>query len=142
MHSEVTMPSRTEGVECYKGPDVLDTLETPQVAHPANVEDSMHVGPAFHIPMTQEKSLHDLPSQLDFDFQDSLPHVSSASTATARSLVEELDVVSTPSCVPSDTNVEENKFGEVCNIAQEAAMVATQVDNPPQGNATVVTDLV
>ena len=25
------------------------------------------VGPAFHIPMTQERNVQDLPSQLDFD---------------------------------------------------------------------------
>ena len=30
------------------------------------------VGPAFHIPMTQEKSLEDLPSQIDFEWQDSV----------------------------------------------------------------------
>jgi len=31
-----------------------------------------HIGPTWHIPMTEENSLQNLPSQLDLDWQDSV----------------------------------------------------------------------
>lgn len=135
MHSEVHAPTRTEGVESYKVPDGSDGVQPPLVAHPANDEDSIHVGPAFNIPMTQEKSLEDLPSQLDFDWQDSVPPGPSTSSAIARNLDEELHVSCTPATEPADTHSDTNKFAEVSQIAQEAVMVATQIDITTHGAA-------
>ena len=45
---------------------VVDGKESQRMPGDVDVE------PAFHIPMTQAKSLEDLPSQLDFDWQDSV----------------------------------------------------------------------
>ena len=48
---------------------------------PGNVD----VEPAFHIPMTQTKSLEDLPSQLDFDWQDPVSQIGTPALGAARS---------------------------------------------------------
>lgn len=109
-HSEVHAPTCTEGVESYKVPDGSDGAQHPLAAHPVTDEDSIHVGAAID-----------------------LPPGPCTSTATARNLVEELDVVSCPASVPLDTHVDTNKFAEVSQIAQEAVMIATQVDNPGAG---------
>ena len=73
---------------------------------------STPLGPAFHIPMTQDKSLEDLPSQIDFEWHDSVsPNIAPAlatGTGTAR------------------TETQDNTFGEVSQIAEEAILQATQ----------------
>ena len=84
-----------------------------------------HVGPAFHIPMTQGKSLEDLPSQLDFEWQDSVSPNSIAAHVTARSLGGELDVVGTPQPPVGACEVDVNTFGQVSQIAREACVDAT-----------------
>lgn len=82
------------------------------------------VGPAFHIPMTQSKSLEDLPSQLDFEWQDAVSPNSTPAHVTARNLGGELEVVGT-----SRPAADVNAFVEVSHIAQEAVHDATQ--QPP-----------
>ena len=82
------------------------------------------IGPAWHIPMTQEKSLQDLPSQLDVDWQDSVLPTPMPSLVAVRNLSSELDVVG------STQNVEPpvvlDTFAEVSQIAQEAVMDAAK----------------
>ena len=88
-----------------------------------------YVGPAFHIPMTQEKSLEELPSQLDFEWQDSVSPNSTPAHVTTRNLGGEMDIVGTPrpTTVPHDMDVD--TFVEVSQIAQEAVVDATH--QPP-----------
>jgi hypothetical protein len=62
--------------------------------------------------MTQDKSLEDLPNQIDFEWQDS---VSPLPTPAPRT---------TAAAVPS--GVEDNEFITISQIAQEAAVHATQ----------------
>ena len=128
-HSEVHTSPHIQSLESDKVPSASDGVEPPLDANPPHDEDSIHVGPAFHIPMTQEKSLQDLPSQIDFDWQDSVPPGPVTTCATARNLVEELDVVSTPASVALPSHVDENNFVEVATIAEEAVIVATQVEH-------------
>lgn len=79
----------------------------------------LHVEPVIHIPMTQEKSLQELPSQLDFDWTES---ATPATPATARNLSEEHHVVDT--------------FVQVSQIAHEAIADATQ--QPPGTDSCTV----
>lgn len=95
-HSEVHPPglSGHGPVECGEVqesvPESPPTLSTP-------------LGPAFNIPMTQEKTLEELPSQIDFDWHDSVSpnvaHALATGTAAAR------------------TDTEENAFVEISHIA-------------------------
>lgn len=104
-HSEVHPPglagheSVERGEEQGSFPEGSGNLGTP-------------LGPSFHIPMTQDKSLEDLPSQIDFEWQDS---VSPLPTPAPRT---------TAAAVPS--GVEDNEFITISQIAQEAAVHATQ----------------
>lgn len=75
------------------------------------VQGDRPVGPAFHIPMTQDKTLEELPSQLEFDWQDS---VSPKNTPTG---AEATDV--------PPTHPQESAFIEVSQIAHEAVVDAT-----------------
>jgi hypothetical protein len=101
LHEDLHFPTHTEGGPSYKVPEGSEFGHSPVRAaskdSPSQAQDS-HVGPAFHIPMTQEKSLEDLPSQMDFDWQESASPCPSAAPTTARSLGEELDVVGTRNC--------------------------------------------
>ena len=126
-HSEVS--PHTESLESYKPHAASDGVDPPLDAHPPRDEDSIHVGPAFHIPMTKVNELQDLPSQIDFDWQASAPPGPVTTSATARNLGEELDVVSTPASMALPSRVDENKFVEVSAIALEAVLVATQVEH-------------
>ena len=129
LHSDPQFVTHTEGGPSYKVAEGSEFIESPaDVApkdSPSQPGDS-HVGPAFHIPMTQEKSLQDLPSQLDFDWQESATPCPSTAATTARSLGEELNVVSTPAVAASPPHVEVDTFVQVSQIAQEAVMDATQ----------------
>jgi hypothetical protein len=82
------------------------------------------VGPVFHIPMTQARSLEDLPSQLDFDWQDSVSANPTPAVGAARNLDGELEHVGTPRTVAAALDVGVDTFGEVSQIAQEAVMDA------------------
>ena len=99
-HLSVHFATHSEGVQSYKLAEDWEDVDPPLDAGATNVSPSIHgdshVGPAFHIPMTQEKSLEDLPSQMNFEWQDSGTPGPSTAPTTARNLGEELDVVSTP----------------------------------------------
>ena len=129
-HAEVHLPTHTGGVDSCKVLDASDDVEPPVEPHGADDSPSqhgdMHVGPAFHIPMTQEKTLLDLPNQLDFDWQESKSHGPSIAPATAQNLGEELDVANTPLNAALLVHVEVDTFVQVSQIAHEAVMDATQ----------------
>ena len=99
-HSDVHFATHSEGAQSYKLVVDSEDVDPPLDAGAANVSPSIqgdsHVGPVFHIPMTQEKSLEDLPSHMDFDWQDCGTPGPSTAPTTTRNLGEELDVVSTP----------------------------------------------
>lgn len=133
-HSAVHVPTQPECVKPSKVSDVEEDVHRPLAANPATVSppepNDHNVGPAFHIPMTQEKSLEDLPSQLDFDWQESVTPGPSVTPATARNLGEELDVASTPPFGAQPTPVDVTEFVEVSEIAKEAVMDAIHQDVP------------
>ena len=68
--------------------------------------------PVFVIPMTQEKTLESLPSQLDFDWQDSL-----STNPTPAAAAE---------CARSPKAMEVDEFVMVSQIAEEAVKSATE----------------
>ena len=73
--------------------------------------------PAFVIPMTQDKTLEELPSQLDFEWQDSVspnPTPAVVGDAVAAASVGKTNVM------------EDNTFVLVSQIAEEAVKNATQ----------------
>lgn len=82
------------------------------------------VGPAFDIPMTQDRSLEELPSQLDFDWQESV----SPKAAPARS--EATDVQ--PTCQADSAGV------EVSETAHHAVVHSPQqtTEREPDGATT------
>lgn len=80
------------------------------------VPGDVDVGPAFHIPMTQTKSLEDLPSQLGFDWQDSVSQNPTPGVGAARNLDVELDGVGGIRIVAEPMHT----FVEVLQIAEEA----------------------
>jgi hypothetical protein len=116
--------------------DVIPSAEaqTGVVEESQSLQGDVDVGPAFHIPMTQAKSLEDLPSQLDFDWQDSVS--ANPTPAAARSLDGELEHVGTPRIVAAAVDEGIPTFIEVSQIAQEAVMDAT----PQQPAETPIAD--
>ena len=121
LHSDSHFRIHTDAGPSYKVPEDEEYVDpAPAKDVPSQGKDS-HVGPAFHIPMTQDKSLEGLPSQLDFDWQDSATPGPMSATITARNLGEELDVA-------SPTHVEVDTFVEVSQIAQEAV---EETGDPP-----------
>ena len=126
LHPDPHFTTHTEAGPSYKVAEDEECVDpqvdaAPATDVPSQAPDS-HVGPAFHIPMTQEKSLQDLPSQLDFDWQDSATPCPMSATTAARNLAEELDVVRTPAVAASPTHVQVDTFVEVSQIAQETVM--------------------
>ncbi len=81
--------------------------------------------------MTQGKRLEDLPSQLEFEWQDSVSLNSTPAHVTTRSLGGELDVVGTPRPTPEPEDLNADTFLQVSKIAHEAVVNATQ-QPPPQ----------
>jgi hypothetical protein len=92
------------------------------------------VEPVFHIPMTQARSLEDLPSQLDFDWQDSVSQMGTPAPNAARNLDGELDVVCTPRSAVEPISTPMDTFVEVSQIVEEAVR-----DVMPQPSAPVPT---
>jgi len=144
LHSEVHPPVATivpehaphcePHVTGASDPDNICNVSTPQAPVDGQPEvdsgskentgdaPSADVGPAWlNISMTQEKSLQDLPSQLDLDWQDSVLPTPMPSLA-ARNTGEELEG-SSPNVEPP---IVVDTFAEVSQIAQEAVMGATQ----------------
>ena len=104
-HSEVHPPGLSGG-----GPMELGEEQEPLPGSSDNL--GMPIGPAFHIPMTQDKTLEELPSQIEFEWQDSVaPNLTPAQATT---------IAAAP------TSTEDNAFVEVSEIAQEAVVHATQ----------------
>lgn len=129
-HSEVQPPTHIACVASYKVADVSEGVEEPVESQVPDGSPSTHgdghVGPAFHIPMTQEKTLLELPSQLDFDWQEQASQGPSIAPATARNLGEQLDEASTRLNAAMPIHVQEDTFVQVSQIAHEAVMDATQ----------------
>ena len=67
-----------------------------EVVQPSVEPHANDVGPVFHIPMTKVSSLEELPSQLDFEWQDSVSPNPTPALGTTRNLGGELNVVGTP----------------------------------------------
>ena len=84
------------------------------------------IGPAWVIPMTQAKSLEDLPSQLDMDWQDSVSLTPTPSLAATRNLNQELEAVVSSQVVNPPEVVAVDTFAEVSQIAAEVVMDAAQ----------------
>ena len=139
-HSAVHFPAHTEGVQMHKVAEDSHDHEPPLGARPANdspsTHETEHAGPAFHIPMTQEKSLQDLPSQLDFDWQDSATPGPSTAAATARNSGEELDVLGTPTLAASPMHVDVDTFVQVSQMGHEAVMDAIHQETPVPPSTT------
>ena len=113
--------------------------------HSADVTTDGHVEvrPAFDIPMTQAKGLEDLPSQLDFDWQDSPSTNPPPVVGVARNLDGELVNVGTPRSDAVPIHVGTDTFTEVSQITQEAAKDATpqapaEVDTPMAATPDVI----
>ena len=70
--------------------------------------------------MTQGKSLEDLPSQLDFDWQDSVTPGTNSALASAQTRGE------SPERAVQPIDVELDAFAGISQIAHEAVMDATQ----------------
>ena len=129
-HAEVNLGLCTGTASSSKVAEATDVVKP--LVEPHSADDSpsdhgdAHVGPAFHIPMTQEKTLLDLPSQCDFDWQESASQGPSIAPATARNLDEDLHVASTPLNATLSGNVQVDTFVTVSQIAREAVMDATK----------------
>lgn len=70
------------------------------------------LGPAFHIPMTQDRTLEELPSQIDIEWQDSVSPLPASALGTTAAAAP---------AYPQDS-----EFVEVSQIAQEAVVQASQ----------------
>lgn len=97
--------------------DASEVEQPPPVSPHATIDSTSTPGdsqaiPAFHIPMTQAKSLEELPSQLDFEWQDS-------------ECPNPTPVVAAASVEPPNA-MEMNAFDLVSQIASEAAKNATE----------------
>ena len=120
-HSEVQPRTHADGADCYKEADGWQDEGPPVGSQPAPASPSnVHVAPVFHIPMTQEKTLQELPSQLDFEWTESATPDPSTAPAAAQNL--QVDVLA---------------FEEVSQIAHEAVIDATS--HPPGTSTTVTT---
>lgn len=91
------------------------------------------------------QSLVDLPSQLDFEWQDYVSPNPTPMLGTARNLGGELEVVGTPRNTTDPKAVGMDTFVEVSQIAQEAVRDATlqplaEVSSPLHTTTAVVAD--
>lgn len=133
-HSEVHPPARGDPdiseradlqQSCRESSGLLGNAEASEVEQPPPQSTCVSIDspctpeamPAFVIPMTQEKTLEDLPSQMDFDWQDSVspnPTPADVGVAVAAASVGDPKVV------------EVDAFVIVSQIAEEAVKSATQ----------------
>ena len=119
--SGVIIPDASEDVQHRVGDDSNQNVED------ADSRDvGVHVGPAWIIPMTQTKSLEDLPSQLDMDWQDSVSLTPTPSLAATRNLGQELEAVASSQVLNPPEVVAVDTFAEVSQIAAEVAMDVAQ----------------
>lgn len=120
-------------------------VEPPSVdnaRHSPVTHGSAHVGPAFDIPMTQGPSLEDLPSQLDFEWQEAASPNCTPAHVTARNLGGQLDVVGTPRPTTEPRDVEADTFVQVSQIAHEAVVDAMLQPPSPVPHAATTTDVI
>lgn len=115
----VGTPQASEVVTPEVEPESKESAEDP---HSGDADARSE--PAWDIPMTQDKSLQELPSQLDLDWQESVLPTPMPSLAAVRNLGEELEVVGATR--NADPPVVLDTFAEVSQIAQESVMGATQ----------------
>jgi hypothetical protein len=119
--SGVIIPDASEGVQHRVEDDSNQNVED------ADSRDvGVPIGPAWVIPMTQAKSLEDLPSQLDMDWQDSVSLTPTPSLAATRNLNQELEAVASSQVVNPPEVVAVDTFAEVSQIAAEVVMDAAQ----------------
>ena len=127
---EVSNANNSDNVDIVGRPtaaEVAQPLLEPECGQNAQKSPSadpvVNVGPAWQIPMTQEGSLQDLPSQLDLDWQDSI--TPTPSLAATRNLGEELDAVVSSQVIETAVVMPVDAFVEVSQIAKEAVTDAT-----------------
>ena len=125
-HSEVRPNTHTGGGASHKEADGEQDAQPPKEPHTTldspPAPGDVPVEPVFHIAMTQEKTLQELPNQLDFDWTESTP-------PPAR---EDLHVDRTPEAA---LEADMDTFVQVSQIAQEAVLDAGLHD--PQRTTTV-----
>lgn len=109
--------------------DVAPPLVEPEsIVHVTNSlspDPAVHVSPAFDIPMTQERSLQDLPSQLDVDWTESVAPTPTPSLAATRNLGEALEAVGSSQRVDTAVLMPDDAFVVVSQIAREAVTDAS-----------------
>ena len=139
---EVTDASNSNNVCALGTPQVADSVQPlveldsrQNVPKPPSIDAGVNDGPAWVIPMTQERSLHDLPSQMDLDWQEPLTATPTPSHAATRNLGEALQAVGSSQVVEPDVALPVDAFAEVSQIAQEAVTDAScsrqeRVDDP------------
>jgi hypothetical protein len=141
-HSKVRPTTKLGGGESYKEADGAQDVQAPKgplaAVDSPPVPSDVHVEPVFHIPMTQDKTLEELPSQLDFEWTESSTPAPSSAPATARNLSEDVHVDSTPQIAAQTLQVDVDSFVQVSQIAHEAVMDATQ--HLPSTTTTVTDD--
>jgi hypothetical protein len=133
--SEVQVTNASNADTC-RGVDIPEAAEVvqPRVEPDSNQngeeadgrDAGVQAGPAREIPMTQAKSLEDLPSQLDLECQDSASLTPNPSHEATRNLGQELEAVASSPVHDVAVVVEVDTFAEVSQIAQEVVMDATQ----------------
>jgi hypothetical protein len=119
--SNADIPEAAEVVQPRVDPDSIQNGE-----EAAGRDAGVQAGPAWEIPMTQAKSLEDLPSQLDLEWQDSASLTPNPSHAATRNLGQELEAVASSPVRDAAVVVEVHTFAEVSQIAQEVVMDATE----------------
>ena len=76
--------------------------------------------------MTQDRTLQDLPNQVDLDWQDLVSPTPSPSFNATQNLAKELDMIGKSHTAEPPVVVVVDTFAEVSRIAQDAIMDATQ----------------
>ena len=98
----------------YVVKDLQLLMETQSNAeHSVSMHAYVHVGSAWYILMIQDKTLQDLPSQVELDWQDSVSFLINLSFNAAQNLAENLDVVGKSQTAELSVVVAVGTFAEV-----------------------------
>ena len=139
---EVTNASNSNNVCTLGTPQAAESAETlvernsvQNMLKSPSTDPGVNDAHAWVIPMTQERSLHDLPSQMELDWQDSVTTTPTPSLAATRNLGEALEAVGSERVVEPEVVLPVDAFAEVSQIAQEAVTDAgcsrpERVDDP------------